>query len=290
MSADAGISSIVYLDCRDNIVLSSTRRIFLSVLTVLSFIAVSGAGLQAEIPPHAQYPSKLINLKTGYVLGYGQATKAGLGESGFGVGHRVQFTTNTLLDLLTFVNGEIKLSLLEDRLPFPALSVSLGYYSLLSSEFIVDTVVHEAFADEEMSLDSGLDCLTFSASASKRVYSRTRVHLSFQYYHLEGEVRTKEPFTLSTEEGDMGLEMSLDQSAHHSCLLGGFDFDLLDHLKLMVELGYDITRDAGRGAAGFRLGLMRSFAVQAGVIWPGLELEDDIDVPVLPHFSFFWRF
>ncbi len=268
----------------------SAGRIFIPLFLALSFMAGPAQRLSAEIPPHAQYPSKLMSLKTGYVLGYGQRVKVGLGESGIGISDRVQVTTNTLFDLLTFVNAEVKLSLLEDRLPLPALAVSLGYYSLLTSELIIDTVVHEAFADEDMSLDSGLDCLTFSASVSKRVSSRTRVHLSFQYYHLEGEVRTEEPFTLSTEEGDMGLEMSLDQSAHHSCLLGAVDFDLLEHLKLMVELGYDITREAGRGGAGFRLGFMRSFALQAGVIWPGLQLEDDIDVPVLPHFSFFWRF
>jgi hypothetical protein len=101
---------------------------------------------------------------------------------------------------------------------------------------------------------------------------------------------TERPFNLSTEEGDMGLDMSVRQSVQHNCLLSAIDLDIIEHIKIMVEAGYDFKRSRGRGGAALRLGVMRNFALQLGVIWPGLELDDEIDVPVLPHLSFFWRF
>lgn len=265
-------------------------RVILLTAAAAMVLSCAAAPCGAELPPHAEYPSKLVNLRTAYALGYGQNVKIGVGESGFGVADRIQVSTNTMFDFLTFLNGEIKLSLLKDRPSLPALAVSVGYFELVTSDLIIDTVVHEAFADEDMALDSGLEAVILSITASKKIGRRLRAHLSYQYYHLEGHVRTESPFTLSTDDGDMGLDLYLSQTAHHSCILSAIDLDLIEHIKLMVEAGYDFERSSGRGAAAFRFGIMRNFAIQAGIIWPGLELDEEIDVPVLPHFSFFWRF
>ena len=70
-----------------------------------------GSGL-CEKPPHMEYPTRLLSLDTGYILGNGANVQVGLGETGFGLRDRVQVTTNTLLDITTMVNFQLKGALL----------------------------------------------------------------------------------------------------------------------------------------------------------------------------------
>lgn len=259
------------------------------VASVLVLLCPAGRAA-ADSPVHFDHPTKLLNLETGYVLGPGGAGKVGFGDSGFGVKGRMQFTTNTLLDILTFVNGQVKVKLVEDEGPLPAVAVGFGYYNLVSSEYIIDTAVREAFADKDMDLRSGLECYYLFLSVSKRVNSRTRLHAGYQYRYLEGFIDSDRPFDLSSERDTVSIYLSLDQSAEHRGVMAACDIDIIDRLKILLELGYDASYDKARGGAGMRLGLFQTFNLQLGILWPGIKLDDDIEVPVLPHFSMFWRF
>jgi len=231
-----------------------------------------------------------MNLETGYVLGNGQNVKIGFNDSGFGLFNRLQISTNTMMNMLTLVNVQAKVAVLPDEGPFPALSAGLGYYNLVSSNYIIDIVLEEAFTEEDMSISSGLDIFSWFISASKKVNNRLRFHAGFQYRRLEGNLSTDEPVEMGSNGETMGIEVSFKETASHRSLLFGADVDLFDHLKFMLELGNDLSYGKPRGGFGMRLGIGSSFAFQGGVLWPGLSLDDDIDVPVLPHLSFFWRF
>ncbi len=269
------------------ILLNSTRLVSL-ILFLQIFLPASRA--EAQQPAHSLYPVKLMNLETGYILGNQQNVKIGLNDSGVGLFGRVQFSTNVLMDMLTLVNGQVKVGLLPDEGVFPALSAGVGYYNLVSSEYVVDFVLKEAFTDEDMSVSSGLDILSWFISASKKVSDRLRLHAGFQCRRLEGNLKTDEPVDMGSDGETMGIEVHFKESATHNSVLFGADLDIFDHLKFMLELGNDLSYGKPRGGAGFRLGMGSSFALQAGILWPGIKLDEDIDIPVLPHFSFFWRF
>ncbi|MBN2184513.1 MAG: hypothetical protein JW746_04220 [Candidatus Krumholzibacteriota bacterium] len=278
-----------------NQVIGVSMRIYqngkgLVVLLVCLQSCIPAAPAEADQPPHSLYPVKLMNLETGYVLGNQQNVMIGLNDSGIGSFDRVQFSTNILMDLLTLVNGQVKVALLPDEGVFPALSAGIGYYNLVSSEYVVDFVLKEAFTDEDMSVSSGLDILTWFISASKKVNDRLRLHAGFQFRRLEGNLSTDEPVEMGSDGEPMGIEVYFNESATHRSILFGADLDLFDSLKFMLELGNDLSYGKPRGGTGFRLGVGRSFALQAGILWPGIKLDEDIDIPVLPHFSFFWRF
>jgi hypothetical protein len=244
----------------------------------------------ADRPPHFDYPVKLFNVETGYVLGPGGNVLVGLGESGFGVRGRMQFTTNLLFDFLTFINGQIKLGLLEEQDPLPALAVGFGYFNLASSDMIVGTVLEEAFTDEDIDLSSGLEHYYVFLSMSKRLNERVRFHVGYQYRYLQGNLSSEKAVELKSEGDTLAVHLSLDQTADHKCMMTALDVDLIDHLKVLLELGYDISYGRGRGGVGFRIGVFQSFNIQAGILWPGLQLDDDIEIPVLPSLTMFWRF
>lgn len=267
----------------------SLGRILFTLVTAAFLLHPMGLCL-ADQPVHMQYPIKLMNLETGYVLGHGQNVRIGIGDSGFGVKDRIQFSTNTLMDIVTLVNGQVKINVLPEWDILPALSVGAAYYNLVSSQFVVDTVVEEAFSEEEMDLSAGLDILYWFISASRSVGPRIRFHAGYQHRYLKGELRTEKPVELDTDDGSMKIDLEFEETASHSCLLFGADLDVFDHLKFMVELGHDFSYGKSRGGVAFRLGIGGSFALQAGMLWPGLDLDEDIDVPVLPHFTLFTRF
>ena len=266
------------------------RSIFVPAILIFIFINFFTGPAVADRPLHFDYPIKLLNLETGYLLGPGGNSQAGLGESGFGVRGRMQFTTNMLYDLLTFFNGQVKVGILTDEGPTPALAAGFGYYNLITSELIVNTAVKEAFTDEEVDLCSGLEYYYFFFSVSKKLRSRVRFHAGYQHRYLKGTIDSDEPVNLTSEDDTLSVYLSIDQTANHKSLMTALDVDIIDQLKFMLELGYDISYDRGRGGVGFRLGILRSFNVQFGVLWPGIKLGEDIDIPVIPHFSFFWRF
>ncbi len=241
-------------------------------------------------PAHFDYPVKLLNLETGYLLGRGGNVQVGFGESGFGVAGRMQFTTNVLFDAVGFVNGQVKLGLLMDGGPVPAVAVGLGYYNLLSSGYILERAVRESFSDDDMDLSSGLEYICFFASASKRLHERIRIHAGFQYRYLEGRLDSDSPFNLTVERDTASVFLSVDQRTDHRSIMGGLDLDALDHLKLILEFGYDLSYGRARAGAGFRLGIMESFSLTLGALLPGIELDEDIGIPVLPHLSILWRF
>ena len=271
--------------------MQSVRRfVFIPAMTIVICLHFLVGSAAADRPLHFDYPTKLLNLETGYLLGPGGNAQIGIGESGFGVRGRMQFTTNLLFDVLTFVNGQVKVGLLTDKDPLPALAAGFGYYNLISSEYIIDAVVREAFTDEDIDLSSELECYSFFLSISKKLHTRARVHAGYQYHYLEGFVDSDKPVNLSAEQDTVSIYLSLDQSADHHCLMMALDADLIDQLKFLLEFGYDISYDRGRGGVGFRLGLLQSFSLQLGILWPGVKLDEDIDIPVLPHFSMFWRF
>ena len=79
-----------------------------------------------EKPPHMEYPTKLFSLDTGYILGNGANVQIGLGETGFGLRDRVQLTTNTLLDITTMINFQVKGAIL--RAPISGLIPFLYFF------------------------------------------------------------------------------------------------------------------------------------------------------------------
>jgi hypothetical protein len=258
---------------------------------VLMVSIMSAEKCHAGRPAHMEYPIKLMNLETGYVLGNGQSTRIGLGDSGFGVMNTVQFTTNTLMDAITLVNGQVKVRVLPESLGLFSLSTGLAYYNLVSSQYIIDTIVEEAFTEESINLESGLDILCWFLSASRKIGPAVRLHAGYQYRRLQGNLTTKDPVVMDDDDGEsIGVELDFEETAEQNCIMFGADADLFSHLKIMLELGYDFSYERSRGGAGLRLGLGGAFAIQAGVLWPGIKLDEDIDYPVLPHFSLFWRF
>lgn len=141
-----------------------------------------------------------------------------------------------------------------------------------------------------MDLDSGLDIFYWFISASRKVNQRMRIHAGYQLRHLRGNLETNRPVFMESDNDSMGIDIDFDETVTQRCLMFGADVDVLDHLKVMLELGRDFSWGRTRGGAGVRLGIGSAFAIQAGVLWPGIKLEEDIEVPVLPHFSMFWRF
>jgi hypothetical protein len=261
-----------------------------NLVLIAAMLHCSAGPASAERPPHFDYPIRLFNVETGYVLGPGGNVRIGLGESGFGVRGRMQFTTNLLFDFLTFVNGQVKLGLLAEKGPLPAVAAGFGYYNLASSDMIVGTVLEEAFTEEKIDLSSGLEHYYVFLSMSKRLGARMRFHVGYQYRYLQGSLSSDEAVELKSEGDTLAVYLSLDQTADHKCMMTALDVDLIDHLKVLLELGYDMSYRRGRGGAGVRIGLFQSFNIQAGILWPGLRLDEDIDIPVLPSLTMFWRF
>lgn len=263
----------------------------IAFLAVLMLISIVSAGMcHASRPPHMEFPIKLMNLETGYVLGNGQSVRIGIGDSGFGVMNTVQFSTNTLMDVVTLINGQVKVRILPESLGLFSLSTGLAYYNLISSQYIIDTVVEEAFTEEDIDIESGLDILCWFLSASRKIGPAVRLHAGYQYRRLQGNLSTKSPVTMDDDDESIGVDLDFEETAEQSCLMFGADADIFSHLKIMLELGYDFSYERSRGGAGIRLGIGGAFALQAGVLWPGIKLDEDIDLPVLPHFSLFWRF
>jgi hypothetical protein len=248
---------------------------------------VTGA---CEKPAHMQYPTKLFSLDTGYILGNGANVQVGLGETGFGLRNRVQLTTNTLLDLTTMINFQVKGALMTEGERRPAIAVLLGYYNLAGSDMAVDYVVERALEEKGTDLSSGLSIFAASISVTKNILPMLRMHLGYQYKYVDGYSDSNEPITLDSDGDSLSVDAGVKGQAHHKSFLGAVDFDATDHLKLITELGFDFTYGEFRGGAGARFGLFSSFALQLGVVWPGLDLDEGVRLPVMPHLSLFWRF
>jgi len=239
---------------------------------------------------HADHPIYLISSGTGYILEGESSRMIGIWQSGIGFGGRVQLTTNTLLDMMTFLNAECRVALLKEGSPFPALSLSVGYYNLVTSRMITDDIILRTFNDDDIGIDSGLDCMTFSVSVSGKVDARAGAHLTYQYYRLRGRAESEEPFEVSTGYGGMGVEFKFDHAADDHSVIAAMDLYASDRISLILETGYDFSAGAVRGAGGMRLELLRNLFLDLGLIWPGTEFEDELDIPVLPYFSIFRRF
>ena len=260
------------------------------LLAAAAAVLLPAAPSTAEKPPHMSYPSKLLSLDTGYILGSGANVKIGLGESGFGIADRVQLTTNTILDAVALANIQVKAGILRDARRVPAVSVLIGYYDFLASDLVIDGLMEEVLEEEDISISSSLEVFAASVTVSKAVSGSLRLHIGYQYRHLDGYVDSDDTVWLEDSEGDsLGVDTDVEGEADHRSLVGAVDFDALDHLKLILEMGIDFTYGKFRGGAGIRAGIGTSFAFQAGVMWPGAEIED-VDVPVIPHISLFWRF
>ncbi len=258
-----------------------------AVVTVI--VLYPGRGL-CEKPPHMEYPTKLLSLDTGYILGNGANIQIGLGETGFGLRDRVQVTTNTLLDITTMVNFQLKGALLQESERRPALAVLLGYYNLAGSDMAIDYIVKQSLDENSIDMSSGLDVFAVNISLTKKILPKVRLHLGYQYKYVDGYSDSNEPITLDSDGDSVVVDAGLNGHVHYRAFLGGVDFDPLDHVKLIAELGFDFTYKEFRGGAGVRFGVMRSFALQLGVVWPGLDLDDGVKTAVMPHLSLFWRF
>ena len=258
-----------------------------AVMTVI--VLYPGKGL-CEKPPHIEYPTKLFSLDTGYILGMGANIQIGLGETGFGLRDRVQVTTNTLLDITTMVNFQLKGALLQESERRPALAVLLGYYNLAGSDMAVDYVVERALDENNIDFSSGLEVFAANISLTKKILPKVRLHIGYQYKYVDGYSDSNEPITLDSAGDSVTVDAGINGHVHHRSFLGGVDFDPLDHVKLIAEFGIDFTYKEFRGGAGVRFGVMRSFALQLGVVWPGLDLDEGVKTPVMPHLSLFWRF
>lgn len=241
-------------------------------------------------PPHMEHPTKLFSLDTGYILGDGANVQIGLGETGFGLRDRVQFTTNTLLDIATMVNFQLKGALLKESDRRPALAVLIGYYNLAGSDMAVDYIVEKALDENSMDLSSGLEVFAANISLSKKILPKVRLHLGYQYKYVEGHSDSNEPIALDSEGDSVTVDAGIRGQMHHRSFLGAVDFDPLDHVKLIAELGFDFTYKEFRGGAGVRFGVLQSFALQLGVMWPGIDIDEGVKTAVMPHLSLFWRF
>ncbi|MBD3178868.1 MAG: hypothetical protein GF417_04290 [Candidatus Latescibacteria bacterium] len=261
-------------------------------LLVLAILLLVPEGAAAERPPHFSYPTKLMNVETGYLLGErGGRLKIGFGETGFGFHPRVQVTTNTMLDFISFLNAQLKLGILMEKGKIPALAVGGGYYNLVASGFIVNSITEEALStEEEFELDSGLDSWYLHISLSKQLYPGARIHLSYQYRYISGYFEADEPITLTSGDDELSAYTSLDQSVYHRSFMSALDADLGSSLKAILEMGYDISYQKFRGGFALRLAATRGFAIQGGVLWPGIDLGDDFEMPVVPNLAFFWRY
>ena len=248
-----------------------------------------GRGL-CEKPPHMEYPTKLFSLDTGYILGSGAHVQIGLGETGFGLRDRVQVTTNTLLDITTMVNLQFKGALLQESERRPALAVLLGYYNLAGSDIAVDYLVEQTIDEGSIDVSSGLEVYAVNISMTKKILPKVRLHTGFQYKYVEGYSDSNDPITLGSEGDSVTVEAAIKGHVHHRSFLGAVDFDPVDHVKLIAELGFDFTYKEFRGGAGVRFGVLRSFALQVGMVWPGVDLDEGVSTPVMPHLSLFWRF
>ncbi len=261
-----------------------------AAIAVTAVIVLYPGEALCEKPPHMEYPTKLFSLDTGYILGSGANVQIGLGETGFGVRDRVQLTTNTLLDIITMVNFQVKGAILQESNRMPALAVLIGYYNLAGSDMAVDYVVEQALDDNNADLTSGLEVFAANVTLTKKILPKVRLNLGYQYKYVEGYSDSNGPITLDSEGDLVIVDAELKGRLHHRSFLGAVDFDPLDHVKLIVELGFDFTYKEFRGGAGVRFGVLRSFALQLGVIWPGLEIDEGIKTDVMPHLSLFWRF
>lgn len=263
-----------------------------TALVALALLALLAADAAAERPAHFSYPTKLMNVETGYLLGEeGGRFKIGFGETGYGIHQRVQVTTNTMLDAVSFLNAQIKLGLLMEKGNMPALAIGGGYYNLVASGFFVEKIAQEALSTEDdFDLDSGLDSWYLHASISKHLHKRVRVHLSYQYRYISGYFDSDEPITLTSGDDDLTVYASLDQSVYQRSFISAMDADLGSSAKVIVEVGYDTSYEKVRGGVALRLAATRHFAIQGGVLWPGIDLGDDFEMPVIPNLAFFWRY
>ncbi len=259
-------------------------------LFIMVILPFSSAHSENQKELRSNHPINLVSIQTGYLLGAGGNKRVGLGESGFGIAEKFQFTTNTQLDLLTFLNGQVKLGVLDDRNGIPAVAVGLGYYNLISSNFIVEEAVRAGFSDREMDIESGLEVFSVFASVSKQLHEMARVHAGYQYRYLKGHVDSDRAFELTSQRDTVAVYLSLDQDASHHSIVSGLDVNPASRVKLLVELGYDISYGRGRGGAGIRINPVGGFNIQVGILWPGIDLDEDIEIPVIPQFSIFWRF
>jgi hypothetical protein len=266
---------------------NSRHAAVLCIVAAAVMIPATGA---CEKPVHMQYPAKLFSLDTGYILGNGANVKVGLGETGFGIRDRVQLTTNTLLDITTMVNFQVKGALVTETDRRPALAVQLGYYNLAGSDMAIDYVVERALEDKNADLSSGLEIMAANISLTKGILPGLRVHFGYQYKYVDGYSDSNEPLTLDSEGDSISVDAGVKGQADHRSFLGAVDLDASDHVKLIAELGFDLTYGEVRGGAGARFGLFNTFAVQLGVVWPGVDLDERVRIPVMPHLSLFWRF
>ncbi len=244
----------------------------------------------AERPAHFDNPTKLLNVETAYTLNEGGNIKVGIGESGVGFGNRFQITTNTLLDVLSFLNVQAKVGLLLEDGKIPAVAVGGGYYSLVTAGFWMGKILDNALStDGDMGVDAGLNSWYLFASVSKQLHKRIRGHISYQHRCISGHFDSDDPITLTSDGDDFTVFASLDQNVHQRCIMAALDADASDRLKLMLELGYDGAYEKVRGGFGLRIAATEHFAIQAGILFPGIDLGDDFNMPVLPSLSFFWR-
>ena len=263
-----------------------------TALIVMVLLPVLAADSAAERPAHFSYPTKLMNMETGYLLNEeGGRFKIGFGETGYGVHERVQITTNTMLDAASFLNAQIKLGLLLDKGNMPALAIGGGYYNLVASGFFVEKIAQEALSTEDdFDLDSGLESWYLHASISRQLHERVRVHLGYQYRYISGYFDSDEPITLTSGDDELTAFASLDQSVYQRSVISAMDADLGSSVKIMLEAGYDTSYEKFRGGIALRLAATRHFAIQGGVLWPGIDLGDDFEMPVIPNLAFFWRY
>ena len=168
----------------------------LSIAVTAVIVLYPGEAL-CEKPPHMEYPTKLFSLDTGYILGNGANVQIGLGETGFGLRDRVQLTTNTLLDITTMVNLQVKGAILRESNRMPALSVLLGYYNLAGSDMAIDYVVEQALDDNNTDLTSGLEVFAANVTLTKKILPKVRLHLGYQYKYVDGYSDSNEPITLT---------------------------------------------------------------------------------------------
>ena len=265
------------------------RFVVIPLFSSALFLLFAGAAT-AKRPAHFDNPTKLLNVETAYTLNAGGNIKVGIGESGVGFRNRFQITTNTLLDAISFINVQAKAGIFLEDGKIPAVAVGGGYYNLVGANFLIGEIVDNALSTVgDMGLDAGLNSWYLFASVSKQLHKRVRGHISYQYRYISGHFNSDDPITLTSGGDNFTVFASLDQSVYQRCIMAALDADATDRLKLMFELGYDGAYDKVRGGFGLRIAPTEYFAIQAGVLFPGIDLGDDFNLPVLPSLSFFWR-
>lgn len=225
---------------------------------------------------------KLFNMDTGYLLKSGEK-EVGIGILAFGIGNRLEISTNTLMDALTLVNGTVKVGFLEETGGIPAVSMGAGYFKWLALGLLIDVYTDSANNEfpDDMPSDYTSNLWGYKAffSMSKTLAPALHGHASIQIGRVESRIES-----VPGEDDRIGIKAE-GGKAYYSPY---WAVDLGSKTKLIAESRFDSFDHKVRWTFGVRLGAGKG-RLQLGATVPGIKLEETT-LSVVPHFRLYARF